>query len=634
MKSPSTLLPPCLWLPLLALPLMLNVRWLHLIEPNEAPKWLIMIGVGLVLVLCGTLGHYGARGKASPTPAGWPLSPLTWLLGLFYLGIAAGVLHAVNPGEGMNRLSFWATAGLVAWSVSRSVHQPGYLPALRWSLAVAAAVLAAAFWYDLLLEYQTPGYNPFVLFSRIGHFNFTADVLVNLIPLLTWALWTADRWLLRGLIGFGLASSAFMLVASGSIGGMGGIVAGGLVALGWGLGSRLLRPDRERAQAPRSFARRAGVWLALAVVLVLSAQALFPYLPKTYQDQILTRAEWWQAPKANALAEAHNPPPLASFWLSILPYLGARTPMWASTAGMIADRPWTGWGTGSFTAEYPAYSQRYDLFHDPETLGVSLKTNPHNLFLQLAADNGLPVALLFYGLYGWLLVRVMRQAWRTPTAFWLCGVWALWAAGLDAQVNHVFLNPASLFVAALALGLWYGALPRPGTPPIRKACRLSGSPLLSSLAITAALVLASYPITWAISEAYVATAVRADINHDPVSNRQQLVTWVTARRWSPTNVQALYGLANLTYQNKHYASAESYLKGFLKLAPNHTAGLNMLANIQVNTDRMVEAEKTLERALAIEPDAQALKDNLQTLREHLKTPPSPAPSTTTPDFGE
>ena len=52
----------------------------------------------------------------------------------------------------------------------------------------------------------------------------------------------------------------------------------------------------------------------------------------------------------------------------------------------------------------------------------------------------------------------------------------------------------------------------------------------------------------------------------------------------------------------------------LKLAPNHTAGINMLATIQANTDRLDEAEQSLERALKLEPDATAIQDNLRDLR--------------------
>ena len=132
--------------------------------------------------------------------------------------------------------------------------------------------------------------------------------------------------------------------------------------------------------------------------------------------------------------------------------------MWASTTGMIADHPLKGLGTGSFLFEYPAYSKRYDLFADFETLGMKVKTNPHNVLLQIGADNGLPMMLLFLGLYLWLLLKVLMEAIREPSAFWLCGTWALTAAGLDALVNHVFFNPASLFLADMTIGLYYGRL--------------------------------------------------------------------------------------------------------------------------------------------------------------------------------
>ncbi|NDE35649.1 MAG: hypothetical protein EB012_12510, partial [Gammaproteobacteria bacterium] len=141
-----------------------------------------------------------------------------------------------------------------------------------------------------------------------------------------------------------------------------------------------------------------------------------------------------------------------------------------------------------------------------------------------------------------------------------------------------------------------------------------GSIAAPLLGILGALWLAIFPIRWLISEAYVAEAVRLQSLNPPASQRQILTTWVAARTFSPTNVLALYGLAQLAMSQDNLSVAERYLLAFLKLAPNHTPALNLLATIESKTNRREAAEKTLEKALKLEPDAEVIRENLETLR--------------------
>jgi O-antigen ligase len=76
-----------------------------------------------------------------------------------------------------------------------------------------------------------------------------------------------------------------------------------------------------------------------------------------------------------------------------------RTTQWQFAWSLTQQQPWTGWGIRSFSALYKAKMQ-IDLGH------------PHNLFLMLSAETGLPSALLFYGLISWILIagfQVLRK---------------------------------------------------------------------------------------------------------------------------------------------------------------------------------------------------------------------------------
>ena len=93
-----------------------------------------------------------------------------------------------------------------------------------------------------------------------------------------------------------------------------------------------------------------------------------------------------------------------------------------STLNMIRDRPWLGFGLGSWPKVYPAYA----------TFDIGLFANrAHNQWLEWAADGGIPFALLLLFVAGW----AVRPAFRT---IWGLGVISLL---LHALVDYPFSRP-------------------------------------------------------------------------------------------------------------------------------------------------------------------------------------------------
>ncbi|MDH6063715.1 O-antigen ligase family protein [Umezakia ovalisporum] len=66
-----------------------------------------------------------------------------------------------------------------------------------------------------------------------------------------------------------------------------------------------------------------------------------------------------------------------------------RTTQWKFAWSLTQQQPWTGWGLRSFSDLYRA-KMHIDLGH------------PHNLFLMLSAETGLPSAILFFACLGWV----------------------------------------------------------------------------------------------------------------------------------------------------------------------------------------------------------------------------------------
>jgi O-antigen ligase len=109
---------------------------------------------------------------------------------------------------------------------------------------------------------------------------------------------------------------------------------------------------------------------------------------------------------ASVLLAAFAPNPIAQLFRRIVPaFFWARLndnlypdrpvalmrkTQWEFAWSLTQQHPWTGWGLRNFTALYKAH-MNIDLGH------------PHNLFLMLSAETGLPSTLLFCGLLGWIL---------------------------------------------------------------------------------------------------------------------------------------------------------------------------------------------------------------------------------------
>jgi O-antigen ligase len=109
---------------------------------------------------------------------------------------------------------------------------------------------------------------------------------------------------------------------------------------------------------------------------------------------------------ASVLLAAFAPQPIAEifrrfvpsfFWARLNDSLYPNRPLalmrktqWEFAWSLTQQQPWTGWGLRNFTALYKA-QMNVDLGH------------PHNLFLMLSAETGLPSTMLFCGLLGWIL---------------------------------------------------------------------------------------------------------------------------------------------------------------------------------------------------------------------------------------
>jgi O-antigen polymerase len=73
-----------------------------------------------------------------------------------------------------------------------------------------------------------------------------------------------------------------------------------------------------------------------------------------------------------------------------------------SALQMIASRPWSGSGLGTFAVVYPAYAE-FDT--------GKIVDHAHNDFMEWAAEGGVPFALVWAGLALWAVRPAVRSGW-------------------------------------------------------------------------------------------------------------------------------------------------------------------------------------------------------------------------------
>ena len=158
--------------------------------------------------------------------------------------------------------------------------------------------------------------------------------------------------------------------------------------------------------------------VALAVVLSLCASLFVP----SVRDRL--------AQGAHEVINAYDGEQvdLSSSW-------GVRFQMYTETLEMMRERPLAGWGIGGWNTQWKARVT-------PELAEANM---PHNDFLWMGAQAGVPGALLLL----WLIAAGLPRAWRRHDMSGLLGVLALLTMLLAVMTNSALRD------AAIGLSVWY-----------------------------------------------------------------------------------------------------------------------------------------------------------------------------------
>lgn len=592
--------------PLLALPFMLNTRSLSFVAPNEEPKWAVLT----IFAIFASFAFAWSLWKSAPRIS-FAITLPGLLLTFFLLWLFIGIYVAPNRVEGAIRFAFWIFV-VAVWVISLRafLNINRWRQWLAWSSAISCTVFSMGYWWSYVIDYKKSGYNIHVLFSPIGHVNFTGDVLIIILPFLIWSLCTCTNATLRVLNFFSLFTALTVLLVASSRGALGGIIVGFTIMLF--LASRHIEFDKKKIQHFIKANRTAFLWLATAIA---TSVVTYYSLPYHYRDLARLSGTLSTSTEVSASVKLSDEkkPPFAELWHALRPVLHTRTGMYASATAMSLDSPVLGQGTGNFAFVYPQYSNRFPDFRDPLSNDRTFTTNPHNIVLQLASQNGLPAMLVFVGLLFYLWLRLFKSLWRSWDGYIAMGVVAITAAIFDSMFNHVFFNPASMFTFALFTASWWAALEM--KKPHQEVIRVNHcipAKFFAIGAVAVAISLSVWPARWIISEWHVGYAM--------AHSRQLQVAEIYYQRAyerDPYNFRAIYGAGQIAYQKNDFAKTIMLMREMISIYPGSVQALNLLGAAYIRSGNFALAETTFTQALEILPGFEGAQQNLLIARRAL-----------------
>ncbi|MDX8378104.1 MAG: O-antigen ligase family protein, partial [Mariprofundales bacterium] len=566
-----------LFLPWLLLPLMLNIRIFPFVAPYEEPRWLLFVSALFILLsvsayqLWRGLWQWHWRNKHLTT----------YILVVFLLGLLIGILYTPNKVEGLLRFTFWLSACAIFFaSIWNARHNKKHPLVLIWATSLSCFTFALHYWWQYITEYGSnkneyssiaDGGDIMVFFSPIGHVNFTGDVLIILLPMLTWLLWTYRKPALLLMNSISIISMLLILLIGSSRGALGGLFVG--IMLTVLISIRHWQPYIKILLHWKTLIAVTGLLIILFIT--------FQFLPIKFRNpaRVLDSVNQVFTTPATPLRTDILQPPLANFWWQIQPLIAKeRTAIYASSTAMIVDAPLLGHGTGSFSFIFPAYSNHFPQFRDSLSTMRNMASNPHNILFQIASQNGIPMALLFIGLLLYLWWRIVWQLWQHADARLVAASIAMTAALFDSLFNHVFFNPASLFVFVLFAGIWWVWTDKECNKDTADVITKSTSPrrLLAISVFVIGLLLLIWPMRWSLSQWEIGHTLLNNNTPQTISRYYRM-----AYMLNPYNFRAVAGLAEQEYMQKEYTSSLQLLEWLVHIYPYDAAILNNLASLHI-----------------------------------------------------
>jgi Virulence factor membrane-bound polymerase, C-terminal/O-Antigen ligase/Protein glycosylation ligase len=170
--------------------------------------------------------------------------------------------------------------------------------------------------------------------------------------------------------------------------------------------------------------------LGSLVVLKRHAQPNRWWLPAAWA---LSSYLVWMWALPHTLGALSTAPPTA--WARMAESGGCenRLVLWFNVLELISQKPWLGWGWGELDWAHHMAVYRWDAFGGPHRF-CALLDNAHNVFLHVAVEGGLLLAVTLSLWCGWLVWR--NQPWREHNPQRLLAWVVLFLIGLHSMLEY------------------------------------------------------------------------------------------------------------------------------------------------------------------------------------------------------
>lgn len=261
------------------------------------------------------------------------------------------------------------------------------------------------------------------------------------------------------------------------------------------------------------------------------------------------------------------------------------------TWAMVRDHPWLGVGPGAFPVALTHY-QRI-----PYVSGE----NPHNLYLELAAEYGLLAAILAVLTLGGFLARVGIMIRRTPEGDPTRRRLAIFLATVIAFFVHSLVDldwsfPAIATAVATMLGLTSAPLGR------RVEWDVHVRPIWRGVPIILLLLAAAFLSTTRYYASTLVTWARLALASGEVAQAQRDLTW--ALRLNPASFPAHYWMARARLLSGDPHGAAEVAERAIRIAPSDPNSHYLAGEIAAASNRWGVAEDRFRKAVELSPSAQ------------------------------
>lgn len=385
------------------------------------------------------------------------------------------------------------------------------------------------------------------------------------------------------------------------------------------LAARALHGLERRVEVTPMRVRGIGRLLLCALVVALVGSVLAVALSARGLDGTVSHA--WRSFTATRAASVSDP----SRFLS--DDSGNRWVWWKEAAGAFSDRPFAGWGAGSFGVVHLLYRR--------DALSVE---QPHSVPLQLLAETGIVGALLGLGGLVLLLGSAVAAVRRTATGPERLLAAALLAAGVAYAIHACYdrdsdIPGVTLPVIAL-LGVLVGAAGRRGGED--QARRPAHGPALRLIALASlTLMLGVFAVSAALPSLATGRASSAETDASGSSPDQLASAQARAQAASALDPLSTAGPkveATIAVHRGQYAAARADLLRAIGRQPSDVQAWEELAAVELSVGDTAGVARAAGQVLALDPRGSAApmlaqRVNLLALPEGSSTAtPTPPPA--------